>query len=112
MGFDFFISLACHFSKDPETGELAQRNINFDRISDQIAKLEKQGVIEINTLLDLPTISNLDKINKYTFRLSKADKFLRKQKLKQAGKSQLKKPPPKYRLTLDLPLTNTILLGN
>ena len=62
-----------------ETRIQPKHKINFDQISDQITKLEKQGVIEINTSLYLPTISNLVIINKDTSRLSKADKFQRKQ---------------------------------
>ena len=35
-----------------KTAIQTRRNINFDQISDQIAKLEKQGVIEVNTSLE------------------------------------------------------------
>ena len=88
-----------------------RHNINFHRISHKIAKLEKQGVIEVNTLLDLPTISNLVIINKDTSRLSKAEKYQRKMDKRQAGDRE-NELPPKYMLTLDLTLKNWILIGN
>ena len=49
-----------------KTAIQTRKYINFDQISDQIAKMEKQGIIEVNTSLDLPTISNLIIINKDT----------------------------------------------
>ena len=49
-----------------KTAIQTQRNINFNQISNQITKLEKQGVIVVDTSLDLPTISNLVIINKDT----------------------------------------------
>ena len=68
-------------------------------------------MIEVDTLLDLPTITNLVIINKDTSRLSKADKHQRKMDMRQAGRGE-NEPSPKNTLTLDLKLMNTILLGN
>ena len=61
-----------------------RHNINLD----QIAKLEKQGVLEVNTSLILKTIYNSVIINKDTSPLSKADKHQQKQKMKQAGETE------------------------
>ena len=64
-------------------------------------------MIEVNTSLNLRTMSNLVIINKDTSRPSKAYKHQGKQSIKQAGKTQ-NELTPKIRLTLDLTLMNTI----
>ena len=50
-------------------------------------------------------------INKDTSRLSKANKHQRKREIKEADNA-INEPLPNYRFTLDLTMTNTILLGN
>ena len=74
-------------------------------------KLEKQGVVALNTLLELPTISNFVIINKETSRILKAYKANFKQKQKGLPPDPSDKPPT-YRLMLDSIIVNTIPLEN
>ena len=85
-----------------------KRNIDFtEKVDNQIQKFIDQGVITLNTSKETPTISNIVLINKVEVRLTKADKT----QLKRERAHKQTKTTPTFRITLDLTLTNTILLG-
>ena len=54
-----------------------KRNIDFDLISNDIARMERLGIISENFSTDIPTLSNLVIVSKAS-RLCKADRFVKK----------------------------------